>query len=210
MRIAQMHLEERVVLRTAELASANLKLQDEISQRQLVEEKMRMMAHFDGLTGLPNRNLLMGRLEKAVAMTNRMNCIVGLMFIDLDQFKQVNDSLGHDAGDELLREVSRRMCEAIRDTDTLARHGGDEFVLLVPNVAHQHELTDLANRLIGTFARPFEVKGQLIVTTPSIGIACYPNDCDSSDELLRCSDLAMYQAKSAGKNRYHFFSSSNE
>lgn len=206
MRVAQMQLEERVALRTAELASTNLQLQEEIARRKATEEKMRQMAHYDGLTGLPNRNLLMGRLEKAIAQADRRGSKTGLMFIDLDRFKQVNDTLGHDAGDELLRQVARRMGEVIRDTDTLARHGGDEFVLLVPDVAQQQELADLATRLVRVFASAFDISGNPVVTTPSIGISCYPTDCASSDELMRCADHAMYQAKTAGKNRFHFFS----
>lgn len=205
MRLAQMHLEERVVLRTAELANANLKLRDEIAQRQAMQEQMRLMAHYDALTGLPNRNLLLGRLEKAIALAQRRNGLVGLMFIDLDGFKQINDTLGHDAGDALLVAVSRRMSDVVRDTDTLARHGGDEFVLLAPDVAQQQDLVELAERLIAVFSTPFDIAGQQVVTTPSIGIACYPKDCDGLDHLLRCADSAMYQAKTAGKNRYRLF-----
>jgi len=199
MRVAQLQLEERVALRTSELASTNLQLQEEIARRQATEEKMRQMAHYDVLTGLPNRNLLMGHLEKAIAQADRRGGKAGLMFIDLDRFKQVNDTLGHDAGDELLRQVALRMGEVIRDTDTLARHGGDEFVLLIPDVAQQQELADLAARLIRVFVRTFDIDGNSVETTPSVGIACYPTDCASSEELMRCADQAMYQAKTAGK-----------
>jgi diguanylate cyclase (GGDEF)-like protein/PAS domain S-box-containing protein len=205
MRVAQMHLEERVIIRTAELATSNLKLQEEMAQRQVIEEKMLVMAHYDGLTGLPNRNLLLGRLEKAIAVARRRSSPVGLMFIDLDRFKWVNDTLGHHAGDVLLQEVTRRMSKVIRDTDTLARHGGDEFVLLVPEVAHRQELVELAGRLVDVFSTPFEISSQFIETTASIGIASYPDDCSDPDILLRCADSAMYQAKIAGKNQYKFF-----
>lgn len=206
LRMAQTHLEERVLLRTAELAAANQKLQREISHRRSIEEKMRTMAHYDELTGLPNRNLLNGRLDKAFALARRKGTMLALMFIDLDHFKWVNDQLGHDAGDTLLRMVATRMSGVIRDSDTLTRHGGDEFVLLLPEFTHRQELVTLADRLIGVFADGFEIAGTRVRTSPSIGIAIYPDDADQPDGLLRKADHAMYDAKTAGKNCFRFFS----
>lgn len=205
MRAAQIHLEERVAARTAELERANLQLQKEIQHRRAVEDKMRRMAHFDALTGLPNRLLLSGSLEKAIALAKRKPSVVGLMFIDLDGFKHTNDTLGHDVGDGLLRGAAERMSAVVRESDTLARHGGDEFVLLIPEVKETQDLTELANRLLDAFATPFTVMGHDLRTTPSIGIACYPTDSNDANGLLRCADSAMYQAKMAGKNRFAFY-----
>jgi diguanylate cyclase (GGDEF)-like protein len=127
------------------------------------------------------------------------------MFIDLDGFKTVNDTLGHDIGDSLLRAAAQRMTAEVRESDTLARHGGDEFVLLAPEVNGAQDLTELANRLLEAFAEPFTVAGHTLHTTPSIGIACYPDDSSDANGLLRCADAAMYRAKLAGKNRFAFY-----
>lgn len=205
MRVAQLHLEERVALRTAELAEANAELENEMKARHAIEEKMRQMAHFDGLTGLPNRNLLFDRARQAIAQARRINRHIGVMFIDLDGFKHVNDTLGHELGDALLKAVAERMGAAIREGDTLARHGGDEFVLLVPCFDDHSELANLARRLLKAFSAGIQIGNHLLRTSPSIGIACFPEDAEDVDRLVQHADAAMYAVKKSGKNNFCFF-----
>ena len=134
---------------------------------------------------------------------------MALMFIDLDRFKQINDTLGHEVGDHLLRLAARRMADTIRGGDTLARFGGDEFVLLCPDVRAKDDLSILAERLLACFVEDFAIGAHRVRTSPSIGIARYPEDGLDSDSLLRHADLAMYEAKLGGKNTFRFYSAEN-
>ncbi len=202
---AQAVLEEKVAQRTVELAESNLQLQQEIAERLQIEEAMRRMAHYDSLTGLPNRNLLHDRLNQALARARRSKNMIGLLFIDLDRFKHINDSLGHDVGDLLLAQVAQRMSYVLRDSDTLARLGGDEFVLLVGEVENSSNLSSVADKLIEVMNQPFQILSHALYTTPSIGICCYPRDGEDTETLMRNADTAMYYAKSNGRNNYRFF-----
>lgn len=206
-------LESEVRRRTAELEQANLRLRDELAEREraralLAEqaEQIRHLAFHDGLTGLANRALLYDRLGHALAVSERQSRPVGLMFLDLDHFKPINDSLGHSAGDTLLKAVAQRLTGLIRDGDTAARIGGDEFVLVFENLGNPQDLSQLAQRLLDALAKPVRLgPHSLGQTGGSIGIACAPRDGRTVDELMRHADLAMYAAKSAGRQQYRFF-----
>jgi diguanylate cyclase (GGDEF)-like protein/PAS domain S-box-containing protein len=204
-RRARDELEVRVRERTAELAGANALLQDEIVERRQAEARVHHMAYHDSLTGLPNRALLTDRLERAMLAAQRGAHGLAVMFIDLDRFKTINDSLGHLTGDTLLREVASRLCRAVRVSDTVARLGGDEFVVLVPGVSKPDECAQVGAKIIEALAAPFPLEGHFLHISPSIGICLYPNDGQDAETLMRNADAAMYHAKAAGRNNYQFF-----
>ena len=178
----------------------------DISSQKAAEQRIRELADYDALTGLPNRRLLRERFTQLQAVAERDGGELALIFLDLDHFKRVNDSLGHSVGDELLCEVARRLGSVIRRVDTLARLGGDEFIFAMPGF-HSAAAADVARRLIEVFGRPFEVAGHELTVTPSLGISIYPHDGEDLETLLRNADTAMYQAKEIGRNAFQFYSS---
>ncbi|AWU94444.1 GGDEF-domain containing protein [Azospirillum ramasamyi] len=188
-----------------ELAGANAALENDIALRRSYEEQLYRQAHFDELTGLANRLLTRDRLEQAILNSRRSQLPSALLFIDLDNFKNVNDTLGHEAGDTLLREAATRLSASIRQGDTLARMGGDEFLIVLPGIAGNVAARGIAERVLESFAPPFRICGQDHYVTASIGIALYPSDGGDGPELLRNADLALYRAKERGRNRYEFF-----
>ncbi|NNG23754.1 sensor domain-containing protein [Telluria aromaticivorans] len=204
-RRARDELEIRVAERTAELAGANALLQEEINERRQAEARVHHMAYHDSLTGLPNRALLSDRLDLALKAAQRNGRKLAVMFLDLDRFKNINDSLGHATGDHLLREVARRLCAAVRDSDTVARLGGDEFVVLLPDIKGAQECAGVADKIIGALATPFPFEGHSLHISPSIGICLCPDNGADVDTLMRHADAAMYHAKAAGRNNYQFF-----
>jgi diguanylate cyclase (GGDEF)-like protein len=206
LREAQATLERRVAERTAELASANRGLEVEIVERRLADQRVVHMAHHDALTGLPNRTLLIDRVQQAIARANRRGGKLGLLFLDLDRFKNVNDSLGHAMGDQLLQAVSARLTACLREGDTAARLGGDEFIISLPDVADGAEAARVAARILAELAKPFTVSGHQLPAEASIGIALYPDDGDNAQTLMRNADTAMYHAKESGRANHQFFS----
>ncbi|QOL49527.1 sensor domain-containing protein [Massilia litorea] len=204
-RRARDELELRVATRTAELAGANALLQDEIVERRQAEARVHHMAYHDSLTGLPNRALLADRLERAIAAAQRAGTRLAVMFLDLDRFKTINDSLGHATGDFLLKEVASRLCHAVRASDTVARLGGDEFVVLVPGAGTLEECSQVGDKIIEVLGAPVRFEGHSLHISPSIGICVYPDDGADVDLLMRHADAAMYSAKAAGRNNYQFF-----
>ena len=182
-----------------------LRLQQEIVRVKDSEASFTHLARHDALTDLPNRLLVRDRMEQAIGHARRDGRQVALLFLDLDNFKTVNDSLGHAAGDELLQEVARRLRETLRDIDTVSRQGGDEFLMVLSEVDDLAAVSTLADQIQQRLAQPFALKGMQIVTSISIGISLYPGDGEDFDTLLKHADLAMYQAKSAGRNAYRFF-----
>ena len=204
-RRARDELEVRVLERTAELAGANTRLQAEIVERRQAEARVHHMAYHDSLTGLPNRLLLSDRLDRALLAAERTGRSLAVMFLDLDRFKTINDTLGHVAGDQLLKEVATRLCGAVRASDTVARLGGDEFVVLLPGLRARDEATQVADKIIDVLAQPFPLEGHVLHVTPSIGICVYPDDGIDAETLMRHADAAMYHAKAAGRNNYQFF-----
>ncbi len=180
---------------------------EDISQRRETDARVRFLAHHDLLTGLPNRTLFQDRLYHAIAAARRMDMRVGLLFIDLDRFKLINDSFGHRIGDALLQSAAERMRHCVRETDTLCRHSGDEYLIALSALREPGEAAVVANKVIQAFERPFLIEGQEISVGVSIGIAVFPEDGKTLDELVRNADAAMYLAKRSGRKRFEFFKS---
>jgi len=177
----------------------------DISARKQWEQRMTHLVNHDALTNLPNRHLLQDRIGQVLLQTRRNGGQGALLFIDLDQFKVINDSMGHDVGDSLLKEVAQRLVSSLRSQDTVARQGGDEFIVLLPSVAHAQDAEILAQKLLDALKFPYHLKGKQLHISASIGIAVFPGDGEDADTLLKHSDTAMYHAKDAGRNNYQFF-----
>ncbi|MHB1207131.1 MAG: diguanylate cyclase domain-containing protein [Rhodospirillaceae bacterium] len=182
----------------------------DITQRKLDEEKIIYQANYDQLTGLPNRTLFMDRLTRRVLEGRRAKTSVGLMFIDLDGFKAINDTLGHDAGDILLKSTARRLEKCVREADTVARLGGDEFTVIMPLIDHLEAAGIVAGRIIKALTEPFDLNGREGRVSASIGISLLPSQADSASQLLHNADVAMYHAKHLGKANYQFYDSALE
>ena len=178
---------------------------DDVTVRKQTEDQMHRMAHYDSLTGLPNRMLFMDRLRQEIKKASRSEHAVTLFYIDLDQFKEVNDTLGHHVGDTLLIEAAKRIVACVRDSDTATRLGGDEFTVILPELDDLAGIERVAQSIISTLTEPFLVGGETIYISASIGITLYPADGDDADSLLMHADQAMYVSKNAGRNRYSFF-----
>jgi diguanylate cyclase (GGDEF)-like protein/PAS domain S-box-containing protein len=172
------------------------------------EKALKRIAHYDALTGIPNRVLLEDRMKQAIAQAKREQKILGVCYLDLDSFKIVNDTMGHQAGDQVLIEIAQRIGNILREADTIARLGGDEFVILLPDLNHAEECKVTLKRLLDTIALPVRIQDQSFFLTASIGVSIFPNDNNDPDVLLRHADHAMYAAKQSGKNRYHLYDSS--
>lgn len=177
----------------------------DISDRKRAEEAIAFQAYHDLLTGLPNRALMLDRLTQAIGQARRVKSQVAVMFLDLDNFKLVNDTLGHMGGDQLLKAVATRLKSCLREVDTCARIGGDEFVLILPLVNGETDTAVIADKILHALESKFEVAGQEIYATVSIGIALYPQDGETPEDLLKQADAAMYHAKHAGRNSYAFY-----
>lgn len=177
----------------------------DISERKKEEEQIQFLASHDVLTRLPNRYLLTDRLEQALALGERTRTRVGLLFVDLDHFKNINDSLGHDVGDELLRQVARRMSACFRRSDTIARLGGDEFVAVLSEIASENEAASVAEKMLEAFGEKFIVEEHQLTISPSIGISIFPDDGNNPVTLMRNADIAMYRAKAQGRNTFQFY-----
>ncbi len=181
---------------------AVLTINRDITERRALEQTIRDMAFHDPLTGLPNRKLLSDRLELALAQARRGKREMAVFFLDLDGFKTVNDGWGHAQGDALLRDVAGRLAGALRTGDTVARIGGDEFTVLIPELPHEEGAAEVARKILRELERTFHVGGSECRVSASIGIALYPRDGEKADTLLRNADAAMYRAKLAGGNRF--------
>ncbi|MCW8884246.1 MAG: EAL domain-containing protein [Motiliproteus sp.] len=177
---------------------------NDISQHKQAEEHIRHLAHYDALTDLPNRTLLNDRINQGISRAIREQHRMAVLFLDLDRFKKVNDSLGHQFGDELLIEVAGRLKSTVRGEDTVSRLGGDEFILLLPEVTGDGA-AQVAEKILEVIAAPFQIREHELNITPSIGIAIYPDNGQSVDELLQCADSAMYRAKQNGRNMFRMF-----
>jgi diguanylate cyclase (GGDEF)-like protein/PAS domain S-box-containing protein len=178
----------------------------DVTSRREAENQVQHMALHDALTSLPNRNMLQEQLRLSLAAAEREGRPMAMMFLDLDRFKKINDSLGHHIGDSVLIEVSRRLRAAMRTSDIVARLGGDEFVLLLPHIAEVSDGEQVANKLLKLFAEPIRIGPHELRVTPSIGLALYPEHCTDAITLMRHADLAMYQAKNKGRNRVQVYS----
>ena len=195
------------------------RLKQELQTRKESEQQIRYLAYYDSLTKLPNRQLFKELLEHAIAYADRHELTMAVLFLDLDNFKRINDTLGHDKGDKLLRAVTNKLVNLIRNSDYVARGdeqaenimsrlGGDEFILLVQNLIHPKEAYQIASRILNAISEPFVLDDREIFITTSVGISLYPNDGTTVDELLKNADIAMYHAKSKGRNNCQFYSKS--
>ena len=181
----------------------------DISDRKEIEARVEFLAYHDALTGVPNRVLLGDRMRQAIAQTAREGNMMAVCYLDLDGFKKVNDTLGHDAGDLLLKQVAARIQAQVRTTDTVARLGGDEFVVLLEN-ASAFSAAGVAQKLIAELAKPFTLSsGAEAAIGGTIGISLFPQDSLVASELIRQADAALYQAKGAGKSRCQFYAASS-
>jgi len=180
-------------------------IMSDISERKAAEERLAYLAQHDVLTGLPNRMLFKDRLQQAITYAERQNTKVALLFMDLDRFKNVNDTLGHHYGDLLLQEVTRRIRYCVRNTDTISRQGGDEYVVMLPNLEDVGDIMQVVTKLIEFIAQPYRLEVHTVHLSTSLGVSVYPQDGTDSDTLIRNADTAMYQAKEAGRNCYRFF-----
>jgi diguanylate cyclase (GGDEF)-like protein len=195
-------------------------LKQELKTKHEAEKNLRILAHYDSLTNLPNRTFFRTLLQKALAYAERYDIPMAVLFIDLDHFKRINDTLGHVAGDKLLQEVTGRLLKVVRSCDYLARMdenqvsdvvsrlGGDEFILLLHNLSHEQDAGRVALRILKDLSAPFKIGEEEIFISASIGIALYPSDGADSDELIKNADIAMYHAKAANKNNFQYYSSS--
>jgi diguanylate cyclase (GGDEF)-like protein/PAS domain S-box-containing protein len=180
----------------------------DITERKIVEEQIEHQAYHDALTGLPNRRLFRDRLTIALAHARRMDTPLAVVFLDLDRFKDVNDSLGHSFGDELLKAIAIRLKTALRQEDSIARMGGDEFTILIANLKTPNDAAKIAQKILEVVAQPLRIEGTEVFITTSVGIALFPNDGDTAEALLKNADHAMYRAKEAGPNLVQLFTPS--
>lgn len=186
-------------------SNAYRRLLSEIKRREIAELKLSHDATHDVLTGLPNRALLLREISRSIKVADKNNVGFGVMFLDLDNFKYVNDSIGHDAGDYVIKYVSSALQSIIRKDDIIARHGGDEFVIVVNNIKSRDDLTAFSEKILAILNKPIMIQGHEIPITASIGIGMYPKDGGNSDELLRAADHAMYLSKKSGRNQYNYY-----
>src|SRR6266849_10429200 len=177
----------------------------DVTQRRRAEERIHALAYHDSLTELPNRVLFRDRMDQAAAHADRAKTKIALLYLDLDNFKTINDSLGHVVGDALLKMVAARLRRCVRDTDTISRQGGDEFLIMLTDLPEVDAATPVVQKLMEQFQVPFEIEGRELMTSVSVGIAVYPDDGKDFDALLRKTDTAMYRAKDGGRNAYRFF-----
>jgi diguanylate cyclase (GGDEF)-like protein len=202
---ANRELDRRVEERTRALGDANLQLEGEIQERRSAEERLDHLAHHDPLTGLPNRLMFMERLRSSLARSARHGHRLAVLFIDLDRFKDVNDTLGHFTGDQLLVAVTTRLTSCVRLGDTLARLGGDEFICILEEIENPSAAHTTAEKLLALFRDPFSISGNELYLSASIGISFAPNDGNDVETLVRNADIAMYQAKTNGRNCSQFY-----
>lgn len=178
----------------------------DISERMRIQERLHYMAHHDALTKLPNRTLFMDRLRQAMARASWHKRLIAVMFLDLDRFKNINDSHGHQIGDQLLIQLTQRLSSGVRAGDTIARFGGDEFAILLDDIASEKDISSLAKKILDTMIPSFVIQEHEFFITASIGVSIFPSDGDDPETLLRNADAAMYRAKDMGRNNYQFYS----
>jgi len=198
-------IERSLELLSNELVEQNVQLKSELAERRKAEQRSEYLAHHDHLTGLPNRFMLRDRLQVALAQAKRKQSHVAVLFIDLDRFKNINDSLGHQAGDILLQQVAERLKQCIRPVDTVCRLGGDEFIIILSDIPVLDDAAKTAVKVAEIVARPYCINGAEFHITPSTGISIYPNDGYHIDALIKNADSAMYFAKDCGRNNFQFF-----
>jgi len=195
-------LEIKVDERTSELSNSNKDLEHEINARIDMEEEIKKLAYHDYLTGLPNRRLFIDRLNLSIFDAAENEKVIAVLFLDLDSFKRINDTMGHAKGDELLKMVSKRLKNTIKESDTVCRVGGDEFLILIQNIENKQYIRDISEEILGIFKEPFKINSNDLYVTTSIGGAIYPIDGQDVETLIKNADIAMYKAKEKGRNKF--------
>lgn len=170
-----------------------------------VDKEIEFKAYHDSLTSLANQYLFIDKVNEAIQLTKRTGHYIGILFIDLDNFKEINDTLGHPSGDEVLKQVATRLSKAVRKSDTVARYGGDEFLVMLNNITEYNTVKNIAEKIMDIFTEPFIVSGREFIVTASLGIALYPLDGENASTLIKNADFAMYEAKVEGKNQYALY-----
>lgn len=198
-------MESKIIQRTSELQAANERLEKEVQQRKQAEKRTERLAYYDVVTGLPNRALLEDRLNGALARASRSRGAVAVLFIDIDRFKNCNDTLGHHIGDVLLVAIGKRLSDCVRRGETVARHGGDEFVVILENIDSTVDAASVAEKILASCSEPFVCEGVELHTTVSVGISMFPEHGRDPEVLVKNADLAMYRAKSTGRSNYQIF-----
>jgi diguanylate cyclase (GGDEF)-like protein/PAS domain S-box-containing protein len=178
---------------------------EDITQRKITEDKIKYLAHHDALTGLPNRFSLHERMAQCIAFARRLDASLAVMLIDLDHFKSINDTLGHNVGDQLLIQAAKRIQQSVRDSDIVARLGGDEFVVILSGIEMSTDIVEVASKIVSHVAAPYTIGGHELRTSPSVGICFYPGDATEIDDLIKNADIAMYHAKAVGRCNYQFY-----
>ena len=199
------HVSSRCLRRANGAVEFFVTVVEDITERKQAEDRLQDLAQSDALTGLPNRALLADRLRQAVLRAGRDHTLIGVMLVDLDRFKRINDTLGHTVGDHLLRDVAARLRQCVRECDTVSRQGGDEFAILLPDLATNDNAAWVAQRMLDAVAQPCQLGDHELHATCSIGISLYPRDGQNTDVLLRNADIALYRAKDIGRNNYQFY-----
>jgi diguanylate cyclase (GGDEF)-like protein/PAS domain S-box-containing protein len=184
-----------------------ISLFSDITKRKEAERRIEFLAHYDILTRLPNRALFADRMKHALLLASRSNSKVGLMFLDLDKFKSINDTLGHLAGDQLLQSVAARLLSCVRQSDTVCRQGGDEFLILLEEIGSVADIDQIAHKIMAAMSVAHQLENEKIIVSFSIGAAIYPDDADEVESLVHCADQAMYLAKSSGRNNFKLYNS---
>lgn len=202
--LVKKHIDGNLISRSIRYAIERNKMLKELKQ---TKSRLQHMAHHDGLTSLPNRNLFYDHLDKSVARARRQETIMAVLFTDLDNFKQINDTLGHSIGDLLLLSVAKRLTECIRESDIVARIGGDEFTIILDSINSPHDAAKVAKKILEALSTIFILEGHKVSISSSIGISLYPYDSHDKESLIKNADSAMYTAKQLGKNNYKFFNS---
>ena len=187
------------------LVVATIEAQSQAEEIERAKVRLAHLAQHDALTNLPNRILLNDRLVQAIGLAHRQDKRLAVMFLDLDRFKYINDSLGHAVGDQLLQSVAKRLTASVRSTDTVCRQGGDEFVILLADIEHAEDAALSAQKILGALAVTHRIEHFELHVTVSIGISIYPDNGQDADTLIKNADAAMYQAKESGRNHYQFF-----
>ncbi|MFW5996020.1 MAG: EAL domain-containing protein [Halanaerobiaceae bacterium] len=201
---ARARLEKKVATRTAELVQSNEKLQDQIEKRQQKEARIRKMAYYDDLTGLPNLPYLKKKLEQEIDSSDTNAGFPAILFLDLDNFKIINETIGHNKGNKLLNKIAKRLKDSLREKDFVARAGGDEFIIMVRELNDKNSLYKIINKILKLFKNPFCLEGKEFFMTTGIGAALYPGDGETVETLIKNADMALYKAKSYGNNQYEF------
>jgi len=198
-------IERSLELMSNELVEQNAQLREELAERKKAEERIQFLAYHDYLTGLPNRFLLRDRLQKNLACARRNRDFVAVLFIDLDRFKNINDSLGHSVGDNLLQQVAERLSHCVRQNDTVSRLGGDEFIMVLNDIPSRTDAEKIAQKVAAIMTHPFFINGAEFHITPSTGISIYPDDGEDIETLIKNADAAMSFVKENGRNNYQYF-----